>query len=244
MALYALSDLHLSFTDDKPMGIFGSVWEDHDKKIERNWLAKIKPEDTVLLGGDLSWSMTMEMAMKELDFINSLPARKIAIKGNHDYWWASIKNLNSLYDNFHFIQNNYFLWNNTAICGTRGWVCEGSEKFTATDAAIYRREGIRLENSLSKATSAGYTDLIVMIHYPPVNEYNQDSVFTDLLEKYKVRKVIYGHLHGAALKNVLQGDRNGVEYIMTSGDFLNFDPILIEADLTDTREEETDRQSS
>lgn len=228
MALYALSDLHLSFTDDKPMGIFGEVWEDHDKKIEQNWWAKIRPEDTVLLGGDLSWSMTLDMAMKELDFINSLPGRKIAIKGNHDYWWSSIKKLNSLYDNFKFIQNNYFLWNSTAICGTRGWICEGSEKFTEEDASIYRREGIRLENSLAAATAAGHTDIIAMIHYPPVNEYNQNSAFTDLLEKYKVRKVIYGHLHGAALKNVLQGDRNGVEYIMTSGDFLNFDPILIE----------------
>ncbi len=210
------------------MGIFGTVWEDHDKKIEQNWRAKIREEDTVLLGGDLSWSMSLEMAMKELDFINSLPGCKIAIKGNHDYWWTSIQKLNSLYDTFHFIQNNYFVWNDTAICGTRGWVCEGSEKFTEEDAPIYRREGIRLENSLSAAVKAGYTDLIAMIHYPPVNEYGHDSVFTAIMEKYKVRKVIYGHLHGAALKNVFQGVRNGVEYIMTSGDFLDFDPLLLE----------------
>lgn len=228
MALYALSDLHLSFTDEKPMGIFGSVWADHDKKIETNWRAKVREEDTVLLGGDLSWSMGLEQARKELDFIDSLPGRKIAIKGNHDYWWSSIKKLNSLYDRFHFIQNNYFLWNDTAICGSRGWVCEGSEKFTPEDAGIYRREGIRLENSLAAAVSAGHTDIIAMIHYPPVNEYGHDSVFTEIFEKYKVRKVIYGHLHGAALKNVFQGVRNGVEYIMTSGDYLNFDPLLIE----------------
>ena len=111
MALYAISDLHLSFTDDKPMDIFGEVWANHDVKIRENWLKKIKPEDTVLLGGDLSWSMTLEMAKKELDFINELPGRKIAIKGNHDYWWGSIKKLNSLYDNFSFIQNNFFVWN-------------------------------------------------------------------------------------------------------------------------------------
>lgn len=228
MALYAISDLHLSFTDDKPMDIFGEVWTNHDVKIRENWLNKIKAEDTVLLGGDLSWSMTLEMAKKELDFIAKLPGRKIAIKGNHDYWWHSIKKLNSLYDNFSFIQNNFFHWGDTAICGTRGWVCEGSEKFTPEDATIYRREGIRLEHSLKAARDAGYERIIAMIHYPPVNEYGHDSVFTELMEKYKVSKVIYGHLHGLALKNVFQGIRNGVEYIMTSGDYLQFDPILIE----------------
>lgn len=228
MALYAISDLHLSFTDDKPMDIFGAVWHNHTEQIRTNWLARITPADTVLLGGDLSWSMTLAQARRELDFIAALPGRKIAIKGNHDYWWSSIKQLNALYDNISFIQNNFFTWGDTAICGTRGWVCEGSEKFTPEDAAIYRREGIRLENSLRSARDAGYTDLIAMIHYPPVNEYGQDSVFTALMEAYGVRKVIYGHLHGAALKNVFQGMRNGVEYIMTSGDFIRFDPVLVE----------------
>ncbi len=230
MALYAISDLHLSFTDDKPMDIFGEAWVDHDVRIRENWLRKIKQEDTVLLGGDLSWSMTLAEAKKELDFIADLPGRKIAIKGNHDYWWHSIKKLNSLYDDFSFIQNNFFTWGDTAICGTRGWTCEGSEKFTAEDAAIYRREGIRLENSLKAARSGGYDKIIAMIHYPPVNEYGHDSVFTRLMEQYGVRKVIYGHLHGAALRNVFQGVRNGVEYIMTSGDFIQFDPVLIEKD--------------
>ncbi len=210
------------------MGVFGEVWEDHDIQIEKNWRAKVTHEDTVLLGGDLSWSMSLEQAMKELDFIHDLPGRKIAIKGNHDYWWSSITKLNTLYDDIDFVQNNFFMYKNTAICGTRGWVCEGSEKFTNEDEKIYRREGIRLENSLQQALAAGHSDIIAMIHYPPVNEYGHDSVFTELMEKYKVRKVIYGHLHGAALNNVFQGMRNGVEYIMTSGDFLRFDPVLIE----------------
>ncbi|PKK39041.1 Ser/Thr protein phosphatase family protein [Clostridiaceae bacterium JG1575] len=228
MALYALSDLHLSFTDDKPMGIFGPIWENHDQKIHEHWMAKIKDTDTVLLGGDLSWSMTQEEAYRELDYIASLPGRKIAIKGNHDYWWTSITTLNRRYDNFDFIQNNFFLWERTAICGTRGWVSEGSDKFTKEDEKIYRREGLRLENSLKAARGAGYQDIIAMIHYPPTNERGEDSVFTTLLEAYGVRKVIYGHLHGNALKNVFQGMRNGVEYLMTSGDFLHFDPLLIE----------------
>lgn len=227
MGLYALSDLHLSFTDEKPMGIFGEVWQDHDKKIEENWRRKITEADTILLGGDLSWSMQMKDATRELDFIAGLPGRKIAIKGNHDYWWSSIKKLNAMYDNFDFIQNNFFVYEDTAICGSRGWICQGSDKFTEPDESIYRREGIRLELSLSAAQKAGYEKIIAMIHYPPMNEFREDSLFTQMFEKYNVETVIYGHLHGPALNNAFQGNRNGVHYIMTSGDFLNFDPILL-----------------
>ena len=50
MALYALGDMHLSFSVDKPMDIFDPVWKDHEKKIEKYWRKKITPEDTIVLG--------------------------------------------------------------------------------------------------------------------------------------------------------------------------------------------------
>lgn len=227
MALYALSDLHLSFTDDKPMGIFGDKWVDHDKKIEENWLNTVKDSDTVLIGGDISWSMTHEDSMKELKFISELPGRKILIKGNHDYWWTSIKKLNSLYDNMDFIQNEHFFYEDYAICGTRGWVVEGSEKFKEEDKKIYLREGIRLENSLKSAMGQNAKKIIAMIHYPPFNERKEPSIFTELFKSYPVEKVIYGHLHGPALKSAFTGIKDGIEYICTSGDYLDFKPKLI-----------------
>lgn len=52
MALYALGDMHLSFSVDKPMDIFDPVWKDHEKKIEKYWRKKITPEDTIVLTGD------------------------------------------------------------------------------------------------------------------------------------------------------------------------------------------------
>ncbi|HCW73552.1 MAG TPA: serine/threonine protein phosphatase, partial [Clostridiaceae bacterium] len=85
MALYAISDLHLSLSGDKPMDIFSEDWKEHDVRIRENWLKKIREEDTVLLAGDLSWSMNMASGKEELDFVANLPGRKILIKGNHDY---------------------------------------------------------------------------------------------------------------------------------------------------------------
>jgi predicted phosphohydrolase len=227
MALFAISDLHLSLSGDKPMDIFSDQWKDHDQRIRENWLKKISPEDTVLLAGDLSWSMTMDSGREELDFIAALPGKKMMIKGNHDYWWGSITKLNKMHPEMNFIQNNFFPYGEYAICGTRGWVLPGSVLFKPEDEKIYKREILRLRLSLDTAKKAGFTKFIVMIHYPPVNETFQDSAFTDIFEEYGVEKVIYGHLHGKSLQRVMTGYRRGVEYILTSCDYIDFDPIRI-----------------
>lgn len=226
MALYAISDLHLSFSSDKPMDVFGEQWYNHDKRIMENWKSKITCEDTVLIAGDISWSMNMKEGMADLEWIHNLPGRKIISKGNHDYWWTSISKLNSLYEDMGFIQNNFFTYENYAICGTRGWNPPG-DKYSEHDTKVYNREQIRLKLSLDKAVKEGYDKIIAMIHYPPVNDKFQESDFTRIFEEYNVEKVIYGHLHGPSLKNVFQGDFNGVEYIVTSCDYINFDPIKI-----------------
>ncbi|MDD5793403.1 MAG: metallophosphoesterase [Clostridiales bacterium] len=227
MSLYAISDLHLSFNVDKPMDIFGDKWALHERKIESNWSNLITDEDTVLIAGDISWGMKESESKDDLNWINNLPGRKIISKGNHDYWWGSISKLNSSYDKIKFIQNNFYTYKDYAICGTRGWICPGSDKFTEKDKKIYDRELIRLELSLSEAVKNGYEKFIVMIHYPPVNEKFQKSGFLEIFEKYKVKKVIYGHLHGMT-EDKLASELNGnIEYIMTSCDYLDFCPKKI-----------------
>jgi len=87
MSLYAIGDLHLSFTANKPMDVFGREWKDHVRKIEKNWRGRIGAEDTVVITGDHSWGRNLEEALADLDFIQSLPGRKILLRGNHDMFW-------------------------------------------------------------------------------------------------------------------------------------------------------------
>ena len=227
MALYAISDLHLAFTTDKPMDIFGEKWLKHDEKIKQNWISKITEEDTILIAGDISWSMRSSDSKVDLDWINDLPGKKIISKGNHDYWWSGISKLNNMYDNTKFLQNNFYTYEDYAICGSRGWVLEGSDRFTEKDKKIFNREIIRLRLSLDKAKEAGYEKFIVMIHYPPMNEKKEVSAFTEIFKEYGVEKVIYGHLHGPSLATAFNGEHEGINYIITSCDYLNFDPIQI-----------------
>jgi predicted phosphohydrolase len=227
MGLYAISDLHLALSGDKPMHVFGEHWYKHDEKIKNNWLEKIKEEDTVLIAGDISWSIRMEEGLKELDWIHELPGRKILIKGNHDYWWQSISKLNNLYNDMNFIQNNYFVYEDYAVCGTRGWICPGGEHFTAHDEKIYSRELIRLKLSLEAAVKDEYKKFIVMLHYPPTNERFGETEFTKILKEYNVEKVLYGHLHGPSFNRVFEGSIEGIEYLLTSADYIDFNPIKI-----------------
>ncbi|MGH4050718.1 MAG: metallophosphoesterase [Clostridium sp.] len=227
MALWAISDLHLAINSDKPMDIFGEKWADHDEKIKENWLSKVEPCDTVLIAGDISWSMSMDDGIEDLEWIHKLPGTKILIKGNHDYWWSGITKLNSLYEDMDFIQNNFFSYNDFAICGTRGWNCPGSARFSTHDEKIYERELIRLRLSLEAAVEKGFTKIIVMLHYPPTNDKFEQTELIKIVKEYNVGKVIYGHLHGPSLNRLYEGNIEGVEYIVTSCDYLNFDPLKI-----------------
>lgn len=228
MSLYAIGDLHFSTSVNKPMNIFGDNWDNHEIKIIDSWRLKVKPEDTVLVLGDTSWGINLEEAKSDLDIISELPGQKFFVKGNHDYWWTTVTNLNKLYDNCKFMQTNSYEYGEYAICGGRGWICPNDVKFDSKDEQIYKREENRIRISLEAARKNGYEKIIVVTHYPPTNDKLEESLFTRLYEEYKVEKVIYGHLHGReSFKMGLKGIRNGVEYILASCDYLNFDLIKI-----------------
>ena len=228
MSLYAIGDLHFSTSVNKPMNIFGYNWDNHEIKIIDSWRLKVKPEDTVLVLGDTSWGINLEEAKSDLDIISELPGQKFFVKGNHDYWWTTVTNLNKLYDNCKFMQTNFYEYGEYAICGGRGWICPNDVKFDSKDEQIYKREENRIRISLEAARKNGYEKIIVVTHYPPTNDKLEESLFTRLYEEYKVEKVIYGHLHGReSFKMGLKGIRNGVEYILASCDYLNFDLIKI-----------------
>ncbi len=230
MAIYTISDLHLSLGIGKPMDIFGENWENHEKKIKENWLKKVKERDLVILPGDFSWAMYIEEAKKDFEYINELPGTKLLLKGNHDYWWETLTKMRSFlqkndFKNIEFIYNNSYIWQDKIIVGTRGW-SEQEEKAEK----IIRRENLRLEISLKDGVTKYGADkeIIVCMHYPPFNNYEKLELnFIKTMKKYNVKTCIYGHIHGEASKDAIQGEIDGINYIMASSDYTNFDLIKI-----------------
>ena len=225
MKIFAISDLHLSLCGDKPMDIFGAKWDDYLTKIENDWNSKVSDDDVVLICGDISWAMELENALKDLTFIENLKGTKILIRGNHDYWWQGITKIReSLPKSVYALQNDSIKIGNYVFCGSRGWAVEGSPDYKEHDKKIYLREVERFKlalNSAKKLIEDG-DELICLIHYPPFNVRLEQSLFTKLFEEYNVSKVVYGHLHGKDAKAYYQTNINGVTYILSSCDMVDY----------------------
>lgn len=239
MDIYAISDLHLSFSTNpdpplwtareyKPMSEIDGRWEGHARIIYENWLRLVRTDDLVLVPGDISWAMSIEEALPDIYYLGLLPGNIVAVQGNHDYWWQGISRVREkMPPNVRLIQNDCVIFHNSlAICGSRGWLCPGGAFFEEKDRKIYLRELIRLENSLKCA--AGKADRIIAImHFMPTNEKNDPSGFIELFERYGVDTVVYGHLHARACRYRLPENRWGINFRLASADYLNFSPLLI-----------------
>lgn len=230
MAIYAIADLHLSFSTDKPMNIFGENWEKHEKKIKENWISKVNMNDTVIIPGDFSWAMYLKDTELDFKYLKELPGKKILLKGNHDYWWTTLKKMdNFLQDNgmnnINFLYNNSYLVENKIIVGTRGWNILDCDK----EKKMIKREAARLELSITDAIKkyGDEKEIIAFMHYPPINKNDysrrEKTEFISILEKFNIKRCYYGHLHGTSHKEAIEGIIYGIEFNLISADFLNFD---------------------
>ena len=234
MSIYAIADLHLSFLENKPMEIFGDNWERHDEKIRENWLKKVQEEDYIILPGDFSWAMYLNDTILDFDYLNKLPGHKILLKGNHDYWWTTLKKLKEFveknkFNNIEFLYNNSYLIEERIIVGTRGWNILDTEN----NCKMLKRENERLELSIQDGIKkyGENKEMICFMHYPPINKNdiikNERSIFVKTLNKYNVHKCYYGHLHGNSHRDAVEGIIDGIEYKLISADYTKFNLIEV-----------------
>lgn len=230
MSIYTIGDLHLSFHENKPMGIFGENWEEHEKKIEKDWIEKVKEEDLVVIPGDFSWSTYLKDTHKDFSYLNHLPGRKLILKGNHDYWWTTLTSMRKFleenhFENIDFVYNTAYEFDNYIIAGTRGW----GQNEEGEDQKLLKREVARLELSLEKANELNKNrekEILVFLHYPPLVHNNiinnQMSEFVKIIKKYNIKRCFYGHLHSTSIREAIEGNYYGIDFKLVSADSLNF----------------------
>lgn len=227
MALYAIGDLHLCLGAPKPMDVFGGAWVGYMQKLKEG-LSVVRPEDTIVLLGDLSWALDLPSARDDFAWIDQIPGRKIILKGNHDYWWSTSTKFYKFCQEHNFsnqwiLHNNHYEYNGVAICGTRGWFFE-EDRSGEHDEKIFKRELLRLETSLK---AAGSLPKIVFLHYPPRYKGYECPEIINLLKENNVRQCFYGHLHGASHALAVEGIWDGIDYKLVAADRLNFQPYRV-----------------
>lgn len=226
MAIFALSDLHLSNQVDKPMDVFGTTWENYTQRVACQWEELVKETDTVLIPGDVSWGTYLEQAEEDFRFIERLPGIKYISKGNHDYWWETVTKMNQFleahkFETIRFVYNSAFLAENIAVCATKGYEKETEER-------LKQRELIRMENSLKEGQKLAGDKMLAMLHYPPFYKNGEPvAEMHELLKKYNVHTCVYGHIHNKGHKVPTNVNLDGIQFRLVSCDQVEFCPVTL-----------------
>ncbi len=228
MSLFAIADTHLSLGTDKPMDIFKG-WSGYVDKLRENWESTVSDSDTVVIAGDISWGMSLDGALDDFRFIDSLPGQKIILKGNHDYWWTTMRKMETFINQnemntIRFLHNNTITVGDIAVCGSRGWFFDAEE---SADNKVLLREAGRLRTSINLAKETGL-EPVVFLHYPPITQNMVCEEIYNVLLETGVRRCYYGHLHGPSMTRSINSVRDGIEFALISCDFLAFAPKLVE----------------
>ncbi len=240
MKLFAISDLHLAQSVDKPMDVFGRRWENHVERIAGNWNRVVSDGDAVLIGGDISWGNSLEEARLDFQLLDSLPGEKILLRGNHDYWWTTLRKMEQFFAlrgfrTLHFLRNDARVIAGFYLCGTRGWVLPQDDAFTKEDEKIFNREVIRLNLSLDalkrlKQQEKQERVSIALMHYPPFTEQGAPSLLSGRLEEEGIDICLFGHIHHPVPLYLSNPEIRGVRYVLTSSDQRQFRPLLVGED--------------
>ena len=238
MSVFVIGDTHFSFSGHKSMDIFGERWEDYVNKLEKNWNECVRDDDSVVIVGDISWGMTLEESLEDFRFINNLKGKKYIIKGNHDYWWTTIKKMGKWinangFDTIKFVHNNAYLCEDIIICGSRGWFTDDNSEIADAvefNQKILNRELSRLGLSIAEAkkikSNHEACDMCAFIHYPPVYGGYVCNEIVELLLKENIKTCYYGHIHNAVESKIRREYKN-INFELISADYLEFKPAPI-----------------
>ena len=228
MALFAIADTHLSLNTNKSMNVF-SGWDDYVERLESHWRELITDEDTVVIPGDVSWGMNLKQAQADFAFLNSLPGKKLILKGNHDYWWTTRRQMDLFFeengfDTLRIVHNDAVVVEDKyAVCGTRGWFFDAEED---ADKLVLLREAGRLRTSIQAAKATGFRP-VVFLHYPPRYADQTCDEILAVLQEEGITDCYYGHVHSNGIRLAVQGEIDGIRYRLISADALHFCPTLI-----------------
>ncbi len=238
MAVFVIADLHLDTkSNQKSMEVFGNRWNGYVQKIQKNWKTIVTDADTVILPGDISWALTLEVALHDLQWIDALPGRKILMKGNHDFWWSTASKMQKFFcenciNTIDVLNNNALEVENYILAGSRGWFTDRSMQTASQEvdyAKIINREVIRLKMSLDaakKLQNVSQKEILAFLHFPPIwGDFRCEEILA-LLREYEIKRCYFGHIHSCYnVPSVFVEEE--IRFQLIAADYLDFIPQIL-----------------
>ncbi len=219
MCIWAIADLHLSWARPDRRERFAERWRDHAKKIEDAWRGAVRPEDLVLLPGDLSMARNHRDLQPDLAWLDRLPGTKVLSAGNHDLWWNNVEAIRPM------LRGSL-----RAVGGVAIPVPDEEARPESARTTAFGRELEALDKALDQAARlrTGGEPLYLLWHYPPFDRYQRPGPWVDRFEAAGVTACLYGHLHIQGQWSLaVQGRIRGVHYQCVAADAIGFRPIRV-----------------
>jgi predicted phosphohydrolase len=229
--VWAIADLHLSFANPGRRERYAARWRDHAAKIETNWNEVVRPNDLVVLPGDLSMARNHRELQPDLMWLDRLPGTKVISPGNHDAWWNGVEKIRPLLrGSIQAVGGNAIAVEDVIICGCRG-TAPVTEDLSIEQEAIALRELSELDEALKQASqlrSSREQAIIMLWHYPPFDAYGRPGPCVSRFESAGVTACVYGHLHiEGQWSRAMQGTVRGVRYYCVAADAVGFRPLRL-----------------
>jgi predicted phosphohydrolase len=228
--VWAIADLHLSLARPDRRERYAERWRDHAEAIARNWREIVRPEDLVLLPGDVSMARNHRDLQPDLEWLGSLPGTKVLARGNHDAWWNHTEAVRRLLRRSMIaVGGDAAQTHGVVVCGSLGTPALPDDP-TPEQQVAFDAEMIALDDALDSAARlrTGGEPLIVLWHYPPFDQHRRSGPCVDRFENAGVTACVYGHLHIQGQWSLaVQGCVGTVRYYCVAADAIGFRPLRI-----------------
>jgi uncharacterized protein len=230
MRVWGIADLHLSLARPDRSGSPAGRWRDHAATIAREWRAVVRPEDLVLIPGDVSLARNHRDVQPDLSWLEGLPGTKVLAAGNHDAWFNDVAKVRPLLRRSQrAVGGDALATHGLIVCGARGAPVPSDDPTPAQQAASARAVAA-LERALAQAAAlrTGAEPLYVLWHYPPFDAHGRPGPCVAPLEAAGACACVYGHIHTPGQWSLaVQGAVRGVRYHCVAADAIGFRPLPI-----------------
>ena len=134
------------------MDVFGGVWQGYLDKLAEGF-SILRPEDTLVIPGDISWGMSLEQAEAGLCLAGRLARHQDPAQGQPrllvDTACAKMTRFfeEKGFTSLKILHNTCYFYGNVALCGSRGWFFEEEGPDKAQNEKILNREVGRLRDA-------------------------------------------------------------------------------------------------
>jgi hypothetical protein len=231
MTVWGIADLHLSFARPERRERYAGRWREHAERIAHHWREMVRPDDVVLMPGDISMARNHRELQPDLAWLDRLPGLKVLAPGNHDRWWNGVENIRPLLRrSLRAVEGDALQIGPLIACGARG-VPVPSNHPTAAENTALDRELAALDRALEHARRlrAAEEPIYVLWHYPPFDAHHRAGPCVERFLHARVTACVYGHIHTMGQwGTTLQGRKDGVRYSCVAADAIGFRPLRLD----------------